>query len=270
MSRTTHPESARNATPPSAGAGRREQRRLLAQDLGRAQLLDAAEEVFGRKGFHDTTLKEIAELAEFSVGSVYSFFENKEDLYLQVFLRRGAEFLPGMEAAVAAGGSPLEQLHRLVDFEVGFFRAHPAFGRLYLRSAATVVPTSEPADSEALSERFRAAMRIQADVFARGQAAGELRDGDPDVLSRLFSGLVSAYQSMDPAVVGDSPGAGGADGVGAGAEAGAGAPDGAGAGPGAGGADGSGAEERLPLAELHAIVEAAFARPAGRRTGRGR
>src|SRR5687768_17694293 len=102
----------------TAATSRREQRRLLHQDLSRTQLLDAAEEVFGRKGFHDTTLKEVAELAEFSVGSVYSFFENKDDLYLSVFLRRGDEFLPGMEAAVG-GGTPSEQLHRLVDFEVG-------------------------------------------------------------------------------------------------------------------------------------------------------
>src|SRR3954469_1734791 len=105
---------------------RREERRLRQQDVSRGQLLDAAEEVFGRKGFHETTLKEVAELAEFSVGSVYSFFENKDDLYLSVFLRRGEEFLPGMEA-VAHDGTPAEQLHRLVDFEVGFFRQHPHF-----------------------------------------------------------------------------------------------------------------------------------------------
>src|SRR3954451_24484781 len=89
-------------------ASRRAQRRLLHQDLSRSQLLDAAEEVFGRKGFHATTLKEIAELAEFSVGSVYSFFDNKDDLYLNVFLRRGAEFLPGMDALVAGPGDALE------------------------------------------------------------------------------------------------------------------------------------------------------------------
>src|SRR5512143_2223325 len=91
-------------------ASRRQERRLLHQDLSRSQLLDAAEEVFGRKGFHATTLKEVAELAEFSVGSVYSFFENKDDLYLSVFLRRGAEFMPGMRDAVASTTDPLAQL----------------------------------------------------------------------------------------------------------------------------------------------------------------
>jgi AcrR family transcriptional regulator len=55
-----------NVTKPATG--RREQRRQRHQLLSREQLLDAAEEVFGRKGYHATTLKEVAELAELSVG----------------------------------------------------------------------------------------------------------------------------------------------------------------------------------------------------------
>src|SRR3954466_12327894 len=106
-----------------AATSRREERRLLHQDLSRTQLLDAAEEVFGRKGFHETTLKQVAELAEFSVGSVYSFFDNKDDLFLHVFLRRGTDFLPGLRDAARDDGTPVDQLHRLVDFEIAFFRA---------------------------------------------------------------------------------------------------------------------------------------------------
>src|SRR3982074_1646975 len=88
----------------SMAASRREQRRLQHQDLSRAQLLDAAEEGFGRKGFHDTTLKEVAELAEFSVGSVYSFFENKNDLFRQIFLRRGEQFMGPLRGTHAGAG----------------------------------------------------------------------------------------------------------------------------------------------------------------------
>ena len=128
--------------------GRREQRRLQHQDLSRGQLLDAAEEVFGRKGFHEATLKEVAEMAEFSVGSVYSFFDNKDDLFRQIFVRRGDEFMPGMRDALRDEGSPLDQLHRLVDFEVGFFRSHPRFGRLYLRySSATTLSADREIDA---------------------------------------------------------------------------------------------------------------------------
>lgn len=209
----------------AAALSRREQRRLQHQDLSRTQLLDAAEEVFGAKGFHETTLKQIAEMAEFSVGSVYSFFENKDDLYLSVYLRRGAEFMPGMEAVTERSSSPpIDQLHDLVEFEITFFRTHPHFGRLYLRSAGGQVPPSELTVSGELEENFVRAMNIQADLIARGQAAGQIRAGDPQVLGRLLSGMVSAYQSLDPTVV----------------------------------SDGVDTSERLPLADLHAMVHAAF------------
>jgi len=192
-------------TTPTPAPGRRELRRLLSQDVSRSQLLDAAEEVFGRKGFHETTLKEVAELAEFSVGSVYSFFDSKDDLFRQIFVRRGEEFLPGMHEILDEGGDPVDQLHRLVDFEVGFFRQHPRFGRLYLRySSATMLSPDREIDL-VMQDRYLEAMGLQADLFARGQAARVLRDGDPEVLARLFSGLISAFQAVDPAVVSDDP-----------------------------------------------------------------
>jgi AcrR family transcriptional regulator len=214
---------ARTASPDELS--RREQRRLQHQDLSRAQLLDAAEEVFGRKGFHEATLKEVAELAEFSVGSVYSFFTNKDDLFRQIFVRRGQEFMPGLRAAVLSdGGTLTDQLHGLVDFEVGFFRARPHFGRLYLRySTATTMSTGREIDA-GVTINYDEAMQLQAGLFERGQVAGEFHPGDPHVFSRLFSGLISSYQAVDPAVVGEA----------------------------------AGDRERLPLPELHALIERTF------------
>jgi AcrR family transcriptional regulator len=209
----------------SGAISRREQRRLEHHDLSRGQLLDAAEEVFGRKGFHETTLKEIAELAGFSVGSVYSFFDNKDDLFRQIFLRRGEEFEEGMNELFGdADAAPLDLLHRLVDFQVGFFRRHPHFGRVYLRyaSIALLAARNDQID-EQVQRRYDIAMRQQADLFERGQKVGVLRDGDPVVLSRLFSGLIASFQSVDPAVISDDP-----------------------------------SEEHLPLADFHDMVERAF------------
>jgi TetR/AcrR family transcriptional regulator len=201
---------------------RREQRRRQHHELSRAQLLDAAEEVFGRKGFHETTLKEVAELAEFSVGSVYSFFENKDDLFRQIFVRRGDQFMVTMREALSDDAVPLEQLHRLVDLEVGFFRDHPQFGRLFLRYSSAAMMSAERLADGAVAANYEESMRLQAGVFERGQKGKDLRPGDPQVLARLFSGLISAYQAMDPAVVSDNAG------------------------------------ERLPLGELHDLVESAF------------
>jgi len=204
---------------------RREERRLLQQDVSRSQLLDAAEAVFGRKGFHEATLKEVAELAEFSVGSVYSFFESKDELFSQIFVRRGEEFMPSIRALLDdPEADPVDQLHALIDFEIGFFRAHPQFGRLYLRYSNATMLSADREIDVVMRGRYEEAMRLQTALFERGQAAGTFRSGDPEVLARLFSGLVSAFQALDPAVVSDEADAG----------------------------------ERLSLTELHEIIVSTF------------
>lgn len=208
-----------------APTSRRAERRAIQHDVGRAQLLDAAEEIFGRKGFHETTLKEVAELAEFSVGSLYAFFEGKDELFRQIFVRRGDEFMPALAELLAdPDDDPRTQLHAVVDFEVGFFRRHPHFGRLYLRYASATAPSSEREVDAVVLERYQEAMAQQAELIRRGQAAGTFHGGDAEVLSRIFSGLMAAFQAMDPAVATGDPHA----------------------------------AERLGLAELHAIIDRTF------------
>lgn len=207
----------------AATGSRRQQRRDEHQRLSRDQLLDAAEEVFGVKGYHDTSLKEIAELAEFSVGSVYNFFTNKDDLFQQIFLRRGEEYLPRMRAVLASSAPADRVLHELVDFECGYFREHRHFARLSLRYWSAL-PTSERVSDAQVSGRYDEAMRLQAELFARGQAEGVFCSGEPGALSRLFSGLVAAFQAIDPAVMSDDPAA----------------------------------SEQMSLAELHELVGRAF------------
>ncbi len=213
------------ATAPDAGADRRQERRALREDLSRTQLLDAAEEVFGRKGFHETTLKEVAERAGFSVGSVYSFFANKDDLIRQLYLRRGDEFMPVLRKVIGAEGSALDVLHEVVTFQVEFFRDRPHFGRLFLWHSGHVLGSDSGAPlDDPIAANFDEAMQLQADLFRRGQAAGVLGAGDPAVLGRIFSGIISAYQEMDPAITGDDPTA----------------------------------PERLPLDDLHALIARTF------------
>jgi AcrR family transcriptional regulator len=205
---------------------RREQRRLQHQDLSRAQLLDAAEQIFGRKGFHEATLKEVAELAGFSVGSVYSFFESKDALFGQVYLRRAEQFMPALREVIGDDGPALDVLHRVVTFQVQFFRDHPHFGRLYLfHSGHAFSGDAEPPLDPAILANFDEAMGLQTSLFERGQRDGVFCGGDPVVLSRLFSGLVAAYQEMDPGITSDEPDP----------------------------------AERLPLVALHDLVGRAFA-----------
>jgi AcrR family transcriptional regulator len=181
---------------------RRAARREAQSKLGREHVLDAAEEVFSRKGFHEATIKEIAEVAEFSVGAVYSYFENKDDLYVKVMDRRGAELVPLMQALLEGSGSPTEQIHGLADLQIEFFRSHPSFAKLFVRATGAPLLNIKASLGKATRERYDHAMRLQADLFERGQKVGEFVDGAPEVLAEVFSGIILAFQSHDPAIVG--------------------------------------------------------------------
>jgi AcrR family transcriptional regulator len=72
----------------------------------RAALLDAAAEVFSRRGFDSATLDEIAEAAGFTRGAVHHHFASKEDLFLAVIARHDAELLAGFGADVLGSLPP--------------------------------------------------------------------------------------------------------------------------------------------------------------------
>jgi len=60
---------------------RKERERLARQQ----DILTAARELFLRQGYHETTLEEIARHAEFGKGTIYNYFDSKEDLFLAIF-----------------------------------------------------------------------------------------------------------------------------------------------------------------------------------------
>lgn len=61
----------------------REQRRALTRE----RLLAAAKSVFARRGYHGASVEEIAAEAGFSTGALYSNFDGKEDLFLELMDR---------------------------------------------------------------------------------------------------------------------------------------------------------------------------------------
>jgi AcrR family transcriptional regulator len=75
------------------------QRRL---EHTRSVLLDAAEEVFVRDGFAGAALEDIAEVAGYTRGAIYSHFGTKEELFLAVIERHMQRFLASFEDVISS------------------------------------------------------------------------------------------------------------------------------------------------------------------------
>jgi AcrR family transcriptional regulator len=74
------------------------------RQLTREALIDAAGEVFARKGFYGAAMEEIAEAAGFTRGAIYSNFGSKEELLLAVLDRYLDSELHALSGAMAEGG----------------------------------------------------------------------------------------------------------------------------------------------------------------------
>jgi AcrR family transcriptional regulator len=81
------------------------------RELTRTALVEAAADVFARRGFHAASLDEIAEAAGFTRGAIYSNFGGKEDLLIAVLDLHTERQLGAFAAAIdrAAGGSAEER-----------------------------------------------------------------------------------------------------------------------------------------------------------------
>jgi AcrR family transcriptional regulator len=178
----------------SEGLDAKARRRAARREQSRAEILDAAERVFGEDGITGGSLRRIAELSGYSVGAIYLFFDNKADVLAKTLARRGDEWGAAVLAVSKSDATPLEKLHQVVDFASGYFSAHPNLRLLMSRvSRGSVVAgynLAEPSDDDTSFSSIMAALRS---IVEEGQRRGEIRSGNPTALVHLFSVLVNEY-----------------------------------------------------------------------------
>ena len=81
----------------------------------RKAILAAAERVFASSGYASATVEAVAEDAGVAKGSIYNYFESKEDLFVQVFLEAMAIQSAQADRLVEEDLSATEKLNQLLD-----------------------------------------------------------------------------------------------------------------------------------------------------------
>jgi AcrR family transcriptional regulator len=75
----------------------------------RLQIADAATRRFAKSGFHNTTMHTVAEVAGISVGNIYNYFRDKDDLLYFIICRILDAYNSEIPAAARNGLSPLDR-----------------------------------------------------------------------------------------------------------------------------------------------------------------
>jgi AcrR family transcriptional regulator len=103
------------------------ERREREKEQRQNAIIDAAEKVFFSKGVENATMDEVAEQAELSKGTLYLYFENKDDLYHAICLR-GLNILHVLfEEAAASEEKGVDKLNAFGRAYFTFYQQYPHY-----------------------------------------------------------------------------------------------------------------------------------------------
>ena len=167
-----------------------ERRRQQTRDY----LLQAAAQVFAERGYHGASLDEVAAVAGFTKGAVYSNFKNKEDLFLALIEAAYTREMAALKETLEVSDVPPEA--RLSDF-VGLIRNELGgvpdnWGTLYLEFSLYAM--RNPAVRTRLNELETMDVRAIAEIIKDGrrQRGLELDEGAENtarIVVALFRGI---------------------------------------------------------------------------------
>ena len=153
----------------------------------RELILRAATKLFARRGFFHAQVADVAREAGIAAGTVYLYFENKDDLLISIFERTMSEALDEARTALAGVDDPVERLRRLA-------RVH--LNRLGQDRDLAVVFQVELRQSTKFMERFsstllRDYLHAIRDAISGAQATGAFRpDVSPTLAAKMLYGAL--------------------------------------------------------------------------------
>ena len=89
-------------------------------------LLGQAARVFAERGYHSTSMRDLAAASRMSLAGMYYYVRGKEDLLLLIQERCFAGVLEGARAAIEGEADPMERLRAFIRHHITYFASHMA------------------------------------------------------------------------------------------------------------------------------------------------
>jgi AcrR family transcriptional regulator len=148
----------------------------------RTKILEAAARIFAERGFHRTTTKDIAEVADVAEGTIYNYFGTKDDLLLALLdqldeERRHQELYDRAEQEDLRAALENHMRESLVDREQYF---------TLLEALLPELITNPVLAKRYIDEQFKPSTEILESLFRLHAAAGHLQTDNIDATVRLL------------------------------------------------------------------------------------
>ncbi len=133
-------------------------------------------------------MEDVAALAEVGKGTLYRYFEDKEELYVALLVRAGAGLSSRLRAEAEQAGGPRAQLVAIVRALLGYFGDHPHLFDLIQHAEVMQRPDRELPWRKTREET----MALVRSVFETAEKVGEFFIDDWDTATLMLLGGLRA------------------------------------------------------------------------------
>lgn len=154
-----------------------------------SEILEAARQVFAKKGFNEATVDEIAEAAEVAKGTLYLYFRSKHEMYLAA-LRQGIEALYKQTKERLGQATTTKQKFRtFVETRIAYFDENRDFFKIYYTELGNIFcdPTGIPKN---VRDLYKKQVRLLERILEEGMSSGELRPLPPAATANAIYDLI--------------------------------------------------------------------------------
>ena len=153
----------------------------------RELILQAALKVFAQKGFFHSRVNEIANRAGVADGTIYLYFNNKDDILISLFEEEMQNYINHVEAALARVDHPLDKINELIRTHLAMVDSNPDAAdimQVEVRQSAKFM-------KEYRNEKFAYYLGIMVRIIDEGQGQGLIRsDVRPEAAARILFGAL--------------------------------------------------------------------------------
>lgn len=150
----------------------------------RTEILEAASRVFAARDFHDVLIEEVASSAHVGKGTIYRYFDTKEDLFFATILYAFDGLYQALSDSLSHDVSPTLRLERIAREMLRFF-----WTRGYL---VALIQHRFAAREEELQKRRELVNRLVQECLLDGIESREFRGIDVRIGAELFRGMIRA------------------------------------------------------------------------------
>ena len=158
----------------------------------RRELLAAAEAVFSKNGFFKTTMADIAEEAEFAIGTLYQIFKSKEEIYLSVVDGKVTAYLTEVEEQTRAAVGGPAKIEALIRTKLNFFEHNRNFFRIYVAEWSGFEWTAKSAFGERIWKKLLSHLDLIAGIVDEGVKTGEFKRLASQEAAFALNGMMNA------------------------------------------------------------------------------